>query len=95
MTSISLKTIYLLRNTLFLERGVQDRFFLENLDHSPTFLLFSLVLGDPFQVGLSPSDIPVVLGSIPIAIRHHDAILDLQHQGLKPSLVPISIPCGD
>ena len=77
MTSISLKTIYLLRNTLFLERGVQDRFFLENLDHSPTFLLFSLVLGDPYQVGLSPSDIPVVLGSIPIAIRHHDAILKL------------------
>lgn len=67
LISISLKTIHLLRNTLFLGCGVQDRFFLKNLDHSPTFLLFSLVLGDPFQVGLSPSDIPVVLGSIPIA----------------------------
>lgn len=48
-----------------------------------------------FAVGLSVSDIPPVLDSIPIASTPPRCYYGTQHQGLKPSLVPISIPCGD
>lgn len=77
-------------------RGFQDRFSRENLDHSPTIIYVLYCRGQSgFAVGLSVSDKLSVLNSIPIALRHHDAIMEHQHQGLKPSLVPISIPCGD